>query len=51
MRFIIISIKENEKNANRFINKLLKKESVEELTYIFDYAPEWIYYDFIKNTT
>ena len=26
-----------------------KKELVEELIYIFDYAPEWVYGDFIKR--
>lgn len=37
------------KNAIKFINKMSKKQLVEELTYIFDYAPEWIYNDFIKR--
>ena len=41
---------ENEyKNAIKFINKMSKKELVEELIHIFDYAPEWIYDDFIKR--
>ena len=41
---------ENEyKNAIKFINKMSKKELVEELIYIFDYAPEWVYGDFIKR--
>ena len=41
---------ENEyKNAIKFINKMSKKEFVEELIYIFDYAPEWVYGDFIKR--
>lgn len=37
------------KNAVKFINKMSKKELVEELIYIFDYAPEWIYDDFIRR--
>ena len=37
------------KNAIKFINKMSKKELVEELIHIFDYAPEWIYDDFIKR--
>ncbi len=41
---------ENEyKNAIKFINKMSKKELIEELIHIFDYAPEWIYDDFIKR--
>ena len=41
---------ENEyKNAIKFINKMSKKELVEELLHIFDYAPEWVYNDFIKR--
>ena len=41
---------ENEyKNAIKFINKMSKKELVEELIYIFDYAPDWVYGDFIKR--
>ncbi len=41
---------ENEyKNAIKFINKMSKKELIEELIYIFDYAPEWVYDDFIKR--
>lgn len=41
--------KRQYKNAIKFINKMSKKELVEELTYIFDYAPEWIYDDFIRR--
>lgn len=37
------------KNAIKFINKMSKKELVEELNYIFDYAPEWVYDDFIRR--
>ena len=41
---------ENEyKKAVKFINKMSKKELVEELIHIFDYAPEWVYDDFIKR--
>ncbi len=36
-------------NAIKFINKMSKKELVEELSYIFDYAPEWVYDDFIRR--
>ena len=36
-------------NAIKYINRMSKKELVEELTYIFDYAPEWVYNDFIKR--
>lgn len=42
--------KENEyENAIKFINKISKKELVEELIYIFDYAPEWVYDDLVKK--
>jgi len=41
---------ENEyENAIKFLNKMPKKELVEEIMYIFDYAPEWVYNDFIKR--
>ena len=41
---------ENEyKNVIKFINKMSKKELVEELLYIFDYAPEWVYDNFVKR--
>lgn len=41
---------ENEyKNAIKFINKMSKKDFVEELIHVFDYAPEWVYDDFIKR--
>ena len=26
------------------LNKMSKKELIEELVYIFDYAPEWVFY-------
>ena len=41
--------KNEYKNAIKFINKMSKKELVEELLHIFDYAPEWVYNDFIKR--
>lgn len=37
------------KKAIKFIYKLSKKELVEELIHIFDYAPECVYDDFIKR--
>lgn len=41
---------ENEyKNTIKLINKMSKKQLVEELIYIFDYAPEWVYTDFVKR--
>ncbi len=41
---------ENEyKNVINAINKMSKKQLVEELIYIFDYAPEWVYNDFVKR--
>jgi len=41
---------ENEyKNVIKFINKMSKRELIEELIHVFDYAPEWIYDDFIKR--
>ena len=40
--------KNEYKNVIKFINKMSKKELIEELGYIFDYAPEWVYDDFIK---
>ena len=41
--------KKEYKNAIKFINKMSKKELIEELVYIFNYAPEWVYDDFIKR--
>lgn len=37
------------KNVIKFINQMSKDELVEELIHIFDYAPEWIYDDFIRR--
>ena len=36
-------------NAIKYINNMSKKELVEELIYIFDYAPEWVYDNFIRR--
>ena len=36
-------------NAIEYLNKLSKKDLIEELTYIFNYAPEWVYDDFIRR--
>lgn len=41
--------KNEYKNAIKFINKMSKKELVEELIYIFNCAPEWVYNDFIRR--
>ncbi len=42
--------KENEyKNTIKAINKMSKNQLVAELIYIFNYAPEWIYDDFVKR--
>ena len=41
---------ENEyRNMIKAINKMSKKQLIEELIYIFDYAPEWVYNDFVKR--
>lgn len=41
---------ENEyKNVIRFISEMSKEELIEELIHVFDYAPEWVYDDFIKR--
>lgn len=36
-------------NAIKYINNMSKKKLVEELIYIFDYAPEWVYDNFIRR--
>ena len=41
--------KNEYKKVIKFINKLSKKELVQELLYIFDYAPEWVYSDFVNS--
>lgn len=33
----------------RYINKMNKKDLIEELVYMFDYGPEWLYNDFIRR--
>ena len=35
--------------AIKYINKMSKNELIEELIYVFDYGPEWIYGDFISK--
>ena len=41
---------ENEYDeAIKCLNKMSKKELVEELIQVFDYGPEWIYNDFVKR--
>ena len=41
--------KNEYRNAIKFINRMSKKELVEELIYIINYAPEWIYDDFVNR--
>ena len=36
-------------NTIKYINNMSKKELVSELTYTFDYAPEWVYDNFIRR--
>ena len=36
-------------NVIKFINKMSKEELIEELIHVFDYAPEWVYNDFIRR--
>lgn len=33
----------------KYINKMSKNELIEELIYVFDYGPEWIYDDFVRR--
>jgi uncharacterized Zn finger protein len=35
--------------AQSYIKSLTKKELVEELSYILDYAPDWVYNDFVRR--
>ena len=37
------------KNAINYLHKMSKKELIEEIVYIFDYAPEWIYTDLVRR--
>ena len=32
-----------------YIKSLTKKELIDELSYILDYAPDWVYNDFIRR--
>ena len=41
--------KRQYQNAINYLNKMSKKELIKELVYIFNYAPEWIYTDFVKK--
>lgn len=36
-------------NFLKFINNMSKKELINEIVTIFDYAPEWVYDDFIRR--
>ena len=36
-------------NAINYLHKMSKKELIEEIVYIFDYGPEWIYDNFLKR--
>lgn len=33
----------------RYINKMSKKDLIEELVHMFDYGPEWLYNDFVRR--
>jgi len=35
--------------AQSYIKSLTKKELVDELSYILDYAPDWVYNDFVRR--
>ena len=35
--------------AIKYLNKMSKKELINELIQVFDYGPEWIYNDFVKR--
>lgn len=35
--------------AQSYIKSLTKKELIEELSYILDYAPDWVYNDFVRR--
>ena len=36
-------------NAIKYLDKMSKKELVDELSYVLNYAPEWVYDDFIRR--
>ncbi len=40
---------DEHKRVINFINKMSKEDLKEELIYIFDYAPDWIYEDFVRR--
>lgn len=33
----------------RYVNKMPKKDLIEELVHTFDYGPEWLYDDFVRR--
>ena len=35
--------------TQRYIKSLTKKELIEELSYVLDYAPDWVYNDFVRK--
>ena len=35
--------------TQKYISSMTKKELVDELSYILDYAPEWVYNDFVRR--
>ena len=37
------------KKAQKYISLMTKKELADELTYILDYAPDWVYNDFVRR--
>jgi len=43
------SVEKEYQNVIKHLNKMSKRELIEEIVYIFDYAPEWIYDDFVRR--
>ena len=37
------------KNVIKCLNKMTKKELIQELISVFDYGPEWLYDDFVRR--
>lgn len=35
--------------TKKYISSMTKKELVDELSYILDYAPDWVYNDFVRR--
>ena len=35
--------------TQKYISSMTKKELIEELSYILDYAPDWVYNDFVRR--